>query len=115
MAGLGSDISSEDEVEITYLWSKNGKRRTIPVWFTVNENKLELLPMHGLRTKWFVDVQKSRRLELAVKDWRKEASPVIIRDIQRIEGIKHRFAAKYGEGDVKRYYPAQDVALEVAI
>ena len=115
MAGLGSDISSEDEVEITYLWSKNGKRRTIPVWFTVHESKLELLPMHGLRTKWFVDVQKSRRLELAVKDWKKEACPVIIRDIKTIEGIKHRFAAKYGEGDVKRYYPAQDVALEVAI
>jgi hypothetical protein len=115
MAGLGPDISSEDEIKITYLWSKNGKRRTIPVWFTVHESKLELLPMHGLRTKWFVDVQKSGRLELTVKDWRKEASPAVVRDLQRIKGIKQRFAAKYGEGDVNRYYPAQDVALEVAI
>jgi len=116
MAGKsGADISAEDEVQVTYLRSKTGKRRTIPIWFTLNEGKMELLPMYGLRTKWFADVEKAGSLEVEVKGWRKEGNPQVIRDLKAVERIKQRFAAKYGEGDVRRYYPNQDVALELPL
>jgi uncharacterized protein DUF2255 len=115
MAKSGADIAAEGEVQITYLWSKTGNRRTIPIWFTLSEGKMELLPMHGLRTKWFADVQKSGSLAVEVKGWRKETNPEVVRDLGAIEGIKQRFAAKYGEGDVRRYYPNQDVALLIPL
>ncbi len=95
--------------------SKNEKTRTIPVWFTVNESKMELLPMYGLKTKWFIDVEKTGTLELEVKDWKKISRPAVLRDRMKVEEIKRRFGAKYGEGRVKRYYPTSDVALEIPL
>jgi hypothetical protein len=108
-------ISDEEEIQITYLWSKSGKPRTIPVWFTVNEGKVELLPMYGFNTKWFADVEKSGTLDLRVKDWSKGGKPTVVKDQAAVEGIKRRFGAKYGEGRVKRYYPTSDVALELPL
>ncbi len=114
-AGGGSDVMAEEEVQVTYLRSKSGKPRTIPIWFTVNEGKMELLPMHGLRTKWFADAKKGGRIELRIKGWRVEANPRVVSEQAAIEAIRARFSSKYGEGDVKKYYPNQDVALEIPL
>ena len=112
MAGdKAADISQEDEVLISYLRSRTGKTRSIPVWFTVSEKKMELLPMYGTRTKWFEDVQKSGRLDVRIRDWQMGANPSVVKDVQAIERTKRRFVEKYGESDVRRYYPTQDVAL----
>jgi len=105
----------ESEVQITYVQSKNGKPRSIPVWFTLNQGKIELLPMYGARTKWFIDVEKSGQLELKVGDWQVKAKPTIIRETKQIDEIKGTFAAKYGLRDVKRYYPKTEVALEIPL
>ena len=116
MADEGSGPSDrEEEVQITFVKSKDGKERTIPVWFTVDQGKLELLPMYGLRTKWFLDVEKSGKLSLQTKNWKKEASPKIVKEPSVIEGIKLRFSRKYGESHVRRYYASQDVALQIPL
>jgi hypothetical protein len=109
------DLSREEEAQITFVKSKDGKKKTIPVWFTVNEGKVELLPMYGLKTKWFVDVEKSGNIELKVKDWKKEAKAIVVRDSADVNRIKRRFGNKYGENEVKRYYPTSEVALELAL
>ncbi|HLQ06254.1 MAG TPA: hypothetical protein VK126_00695 [Nitrososphaerales archaeon] len=109
-------VPQEEEVQISYLRSKDGKTKTIPVWFTVNEGKLELMPMYGLKTKWFADVEKGGTIDLKIREWRRKASkPKILRDSKVIDDIKRRFSVKYGEGHVKRYYPSQDVALEIPL
>jgi len=109
-------VPQEEEVLITYVRSKDGKIRTIPIWFTVNGSKMELLPMYGLKTKWFVDVEKGAPLDLKIKEWRKKASrPKILLDSKAVDDIKRRFSVKYGEGQVKRYYPTSDVALEISL
>jgi hypothetical protein len=105
----------ESEVQITYIRSKNGRRRKLPVWFTLNQGRMELLPMHGEKTKWFVDVEKSGKIELEVSGWKKEAKPKTVRDSGRVDEIKGRFSAKYGAGDVRRYYPTSEVALEIPL
>jgi len=109
------DLSHEEEVQITYVRSRDGKRRTIPVWFTVNEGKMELLPMYGLKTKWFIDVEKSGNVELRIKDWKKSSKLVIVLDPVVVNRMKRRFSDKYGEGEVKKYYPTSEVALEVTL
>lgn len=110
-----ADLPQEDEVLISFTRSRDRKTRTIPVWFTVNGGKMELLPMYGLKTKWFVDVEKSGAVELKVKDWKKASRPRILRDSKAVGEIKRRFSAKYGGGRVKRYYPTSDVALEISL
>lgn len=107
--------SDKEEVEITFVKTKDGKKRTIPVWFTVNGGKMELLPMYGLRTRWYVDVQKSGEISLKIEDWEKDAKPDLVRDSKAVDGIKGRFASKYGEGRVKKYYPTSEVAFEIGL
>ena len=110
------DLSREEEAQIKFVRSKDGKERTTPVWFTVNEGKVELLPMYGLKTKWFIDVEKSGNIELKVKDWKKEVRAIVVRDSAVVNRIKRRFGDKYGENEVKKYYPGTaEVALELAL
>jgi len=108
-------LSGQSEVQISFVRSKNGKTRTIPIWFTVEEGRLQLLPMYGLKTKWFQDVEKSGKVEISAKKQKLSVSPSIIRDEAKIEHIKGVFAEKYGIGDVKRYYPTSEVAFEIPL
>jgi hypothetical protein len=108
-------LSGQNEVQISFVRSKSGKARTIPVWFTVEGGRVQLLPLYGLRTKWFQEVEKSGKVELSVKNQKLSVTPSIIRDEAKIERIKGIFARKYGFVDVKRYYPTSEVAIEVPL
>lgn len=105
----------DEEVMISFVKSRDGKTRTIPVWFTINQGKMELLPMYGSKTKWLGDVDKSGKIGLSIRDWRKDSKPKILKDSKAIDDIKRRFSMKYGEGQVKQYYPNSDVALEIQL
>jgi len=107
-------LAGESEVQITFTSSRTKKARTIPVWFTIHEGRMELLPMYGLKTKWFVDVQRSGEVELRVKDWARRTKPSVIREAEEVSRIKRRFGEKYGIDDVKKYYPTSEVALLIA-
>jgi hypothetical protein len=39
----------------------------------------------------------------------------LITDGNSVDDIVGKFRSKYGEGDVKRYYPKTDVAIEVPL
>ena len=107
-------LEGEEEVKITFS-KKAGGKRTIPIWFTVKGRTLELLPMYGLKTKWYGDVEAAGSLELKVRGQVKVASPRIVRDPEAIEEIKQRFGVKYGEDEVRKYYTTQNVALEILL
>ncbi|MDA4125764.1 MAG: hypothetical protein OK452_00970 [Thaumarchaeota archaeon] len=112
---IHNGVPQEEEALISFVRSKDGKTKTIPVWFTVNGGKLELLPMYGLKTKWFADVEKAGKIDLRIKEWKKASKPKILRDSKAIDDIKRRFSVKYGERQVKQYYPTSDVALEISL
>jgi hypothetical protein len=76
---------------------------------------MELLPMYGLKTKWLGDVEKSGTIGVSIKNWKMESKPKIVRDSKVIDDIKRGFSIKYGESQVKRYYPTSDVALEISL
>ena len=38
-----------------------------------------------------------------------------ITDSNRVDDIVRKFRSKYGEGDVKKYYPKVDVAVEIPL
>ena len=108
-------LSRESELKISFVTSEDGKRRKIPIWFAVEGDTLQFLPMYGLKTKWYQDVEKSGKVEIAVKGQKLTVGPKVTRDEARIEHIKGNFAKKYGAGDVKRYYPTSEVAFEIPI
>lgn len=103
-----------EEVEISFHGS-SGKKKTIPVWFTLHQGKFELLPMYGTKSRWFSDIRESGSVELKVGNWTMTARPRTVLDIDAIDEIKGRFSAKYGGDQVKKYYPACDAAFEVTL
>ncbi len=105
-------LAVENEIKISFA-RKDGKRRTIPIWFTIEGGKLQLLPMYGTKTKWFADVERKGSVFVRSGELERSFKPRAIRDQKAIDGIKRNFAGKYGESDVRRYYLTQDVALEI--
>lgn len=108
-------LSGLDEIEITFVRRKDGKPRTIPIWFTVERGMLELLPMYGLKTQWFLDIESSGSLDVSAKGQKLHAQPRMIRDRSKVEQVKKRFGQKYGESEVQKYYPTSDVAMEITL
>lgn len=115
MSGMKASVFDEEEVQITYTRRRDGKPKSIPVWFTIKEGKMELLPMYGVKTKWFSAVEASGRIGLAIKQWKKDGEPVVVREPGKVDEIKGRFGTKYGRSNVKRYYSTSEVALVVPV
>lgn len=107
-------LSGEQEVQITVVKS-DGVKRTLPVWFTVEGDRLQMLPMYGLKTLWFRAIERSGSVTIMAKKETKEAKPEIIRDPKAVDRVKAKFAEKYGADDVKGYYPTSEVLLEVGL
>jgi len=108
-------LSAEEEVRITVVRRKDGKKRTLPVWFTLEGPKLQLLPMYGLKTQWFRDVEKDGEMEILAKDEAKRVVPRIVSEPAAVDRVKKRFSKKYGVSDVKKYYPTSEIALEITL
>lgn len=115
MAVSGEPVFDEEEVRISFVRRGSKKVRTIPVWFTVNGGMMELLPMYGIKTRWYADVEATGKIGLSIKGWKKEGKPRIVKEPKVVEEIKGRFGVKYGFSNVKKYYPTSEVALEVDI
>jgi len=108
---LANALEGENEIRISFD-KRDGRKRTIPIWFTVCDRTVELLPMYQRKTKWFLDVQKSGELEIRVGGLVRRVSTRIVAETGAIEEIKRSFALKYGESQVRKYYAGQDVAVE---
>jgi len=93
----------------------DGKKRTLPVWFTLEGDRLQMLPMYGLKTLWFRDIERRGSATITVKKERKEVKLEIIRDPKAVDRVRAKFAEKYGADDVKGYYPTSEVLLEVRV
>ena len=102
-------LSGGEEIRITFT-KKDGKKRTIPIWFVLDGGKLKLLPMYGLRTKWYQDVERTGSMVVRAKEQSKPLTPTVVKDQKAIDNIVDEFAKKYGASS-RRYYATQDVAL----
>jgi hypothetical protein len=81
-------------------------------------NTLYLLPVQGSDTNWYKNLLVDRTLKISANGGGEEEIPVrgkAITDRNSVDDIVRKFKSKYGEGDVKKYYPKVDVAVEVPL
>jgi deazaflavin-dependent oxidoreductase (nitroreductase family) len=99
-------MASADELQITFVGRKSGKKFSVPVWFALDGATVYLLPVRGTESKWYKNILKdpTMGLEASGKTATAEARPVT--DRKRIDAAIDRFREKYGASDVKKYYPA---------
>jgi hypothetical protein len=112
---LREALKSAQELKISFVGGKTGKSFSIPVWFVTSGEKVELLPVGGIKSKWYKSVLKNPLIELEVSGKKVSAQSHPTQDRKSIEDVIDRFRSKYGASDVKRYYPGQDAAVELSI
>jgi hypothetical protein len=103
------------EITLSVKGRRSGKDFPRPVWFVHEGNTLYLLPVQGSDTNWYKNLLVDPTLKISVNGVKISERGRRITDSYRVDDIVRKFRSKYGEGDVKKYYPKPDVAVEVPL
>lgn len=112
---LHQRLNEANEITLSVKGRKSGKDISRPVWFVSEGNTLYLLPVQGSDTNWYKNLQVDPTLKISVEGEEISEKGKQITDSKSVDGIVGKFRSKYGEGDVKKYYPKTDVAVEVQL
>jgi hypothetical protein len=104
-------LSRHSEITLSVTGRKSGRTVSIPIWFIFEDDQLYLLPVKGSDTQWYRNVLKNRSISIAAGDAKAEFNAISITDPKEVSSVVEKFRAKYGVGDVKKYYSKFDVAV----
>jgi deazaflavin-dependent oxidoreductase (nitroreductase family) len=108
---LKTRLSRLREITITVTGRKSGRAISMPVWFALEEGKLYLVPVTGSDTQWYKNVLSNPSIRVQAGGAEAELKVVPITDHKNVASVVEKFRAKYGAGDVKKYYSRFDVAV----
>ena len=108
-------LQSTQEVELTVTGRKTGREITIPVWFVPEGDRVYLLPVNGTDSDWYKNVLKDPTIRLAAGGAQVTARARPAEDPAAVARVVDMFRAKYGSGNVDRYYPKRNAAVEVPL
>jgi hypothetical protein len=114
-ADLYQRLDKVNEIELSVKGRKSGREVSRPVWFVHEGNTLYLLPVQGSDTNWYRNVLVDPTLKISVNGVKIAAKGKPITDSNRVDDIVRKFKSKYGEGQMRKYYPKLDVAAEVSL
>jgi deazaflavin-dependent oxidoreductase (nitroreductase family) len=112
---LKDRLTRTDEIEISVVGRKTGRRISNPVWFVLEGDTLYLLPVKGSDTQWYKNVLQNRRIRISAEGVQAEFDANPVTDPKIVKSVVEKFRKKYGEADVKKYYSKFDVAVVVKI
>ena len=111
-AGALKDLLSRyREINITVIGRKSGRAISNPIWFVLDGGHLYLLPVQGSDTQWYKNSLSNPSLRVKAHDTEAEFKAVPITGAKEVASVVEKFRAKYGAGDVRKYYTKFDVAL----
>jgi deazaflavin-dependent oxidoreductase (nitroreductase family) len=108
---LKDHLSRSSEINISVTGRKSGRTISIPIWFVADDKKLYLLPVHGSDTQWYKNVLEKPSIRIEAGGAEAELKVVPVSDTAQVSSVVEKFRAKYGAGDVKKYYSKLDVAV----
>ncbi|MCI0528768.1 MAG: nitroreductase/quinone reductase family protein [Nitrospira sp.] len=103
------------ELEITVTGRKSGRVISLPVWFVHGRDTLYLLPVKGSDTNWYKNVLKTPTMNISAEGAQITAEVKPITDRTQVNQIVEKFRAKYGAGEVKKYYSKFDACVEISL
>jgi deazaflavin-dependent oxidoreductase (nitroreductase family) len=112
---LKDGLSRSSEITITVTGRKSGRAISIPIWFASDDEKLYLLPVQGSNTQWYKNVLQKPSIRVAARGAEADVKGVSVTDQAGVAAVIEKFRAKYGAGDMKKYYSKLDVAVVAEI
>lgn len=110
---LKDRLTHTREIHITVTGRKSGRAISLPVWFVLDSDTLYLLPVQGSDTQWYKNVLSKPSIQIKAGSAKGEFKLAPITDAKQVSSVAEKFRAKYGAGDVKKYYSKFDVAVRV--
>jgi deazaflavin-dependent oxidoreductase (nitroreductase family) len=108
---LQDRLSRFRQINISVTGRKSALTISNPVWFVLDGDELYLLPVRGSDTQWYKNVLKKPTIRIDARGAEAEVKAAVLTDASRVSSVVEKFRAKYGAGDVKKYYSKFDVAL----
>jgi deazaflavin-dependent oxidoreductase (nitroreductase family) len=112
---LKSRLERASEINLTVTGRKSGRTITNPVWFVLDNDHLDLLPVSGSATQWYKNVLKNPAIVVEAGGRKAELQAVPTTDPKEVTSVVNKFREKYGASDVKKYYSRFDVAVVAAM
>jgi len=110
---INEKLKSASEITLSVKGRKSGRDIPRPVWFVHEHNTLYLMPNYGSDTNWYKNFLANQTLKISVNDQEMPVKVTIVTDINKVKNIMSKFSSKYG--DIRKYYPKPDVAVEVPL
>jgi deazaflavin-dependent oxidoreductase (nitroreductase family) len=108
---LKDKLSRYREINLSVTGRKSGRTISQPVWFVSEEYEVYLLPVYGSDTQWYKNVLKNPSIQIEARGITAKFRAVPVTDHKPVSAVVEKFRAKYGAGDVKKYYSKFDVAV----
>ena len=112
---LQDRLSRYRQLKLTVTGRKSGQPISVPVWFVLEGDTLYLLPVKGSDTQWYKNVLEHPAFHIDARGAEAELKAVPITDGKQVAPVVEKFRAKYGAGDVKKYYSKFDVAVRAPV
>jgi deazaflavin-dependent oxidoreductase (nitroreductase family) len=107
-------LQGATEIEITVTGRTSGRSLSYPVWFALDGETLDLIPVRGSDTEWYKNLLKTPTIRLTARGKTFSTDVRLITDKTQLDKILEIFRDKYGR-NVQSYYPKLDVAVEVPL
>jgi len=108
---LTDRLSRYNQITISVTGRKSGQTSSRPVWFVLEDRNLYLLPVQGSDTQWYKNVLKNPAVRVDARGAHADLKVTPVSDASQVKSVVEKFRAKYGAGDVKKYYSKFDVAV----
>jgi len=108
-------LEGRRELTITVKGRRSGRMHSLPAWFVVEGATLHLLPVSGSDTNWYRNVLSTAEMTLTVDGESLSVEPQPITESGLVEQTVERFRAKYGAGEIDRWYSKLDVGVKIAL
>lgn len=112
---LMSALRSRNQIKITVVGRKTGRKISLPVWFVLEGDSLMLLPVNGDETNWFRNLKKTPTIKISVGEESITAKPSLSSKPSEVHGIAEKIRAKYEVRDMKEYYPKLNALVKVPL
>jgi len=108
---LKDRLSRYREIDLSVTGRKSGRTISQPVWFVLDDDTLCLLPVRGADTQWYKNLLEHPSIRIDAHGAGADFQGVPVTDQSQVSSVVEKFRAKYGAGDVKKYYSKLDVAV----
>jgi hypothetical protein len=108
-------LQGKKELTIAVRGRRSGRTHSLTVWFVLEGDSLHLLPVSGSHTNWYRNILGSGEMTLTVDGESLKVEPQPITESGPVERTVERFRAKYGAGEISRWYSKLDVAVKIAL